>query len=386
MISYLEEIKSWRHCLHQHPEPGFEEKNTAAFVASKLRSFGLDQVVEGIGGTGVVGVLKSGNSTHSIALRADMDALLLNEDRADLAYASVNNGLKHGCGHDGHTAMLLGAAKTLALEKNFNGTVYFVFQPAEEWGCGAVKMIEDGLFQRFPIEEIYGIHNMPLLDIDTFTTSGGPVMSAEDNFEIILHGIGGHSSRPEAGREVMVAACALVLSLQTAISRRVSPMDNAVLSVTNLTSDGTRNVLPSTCHIYGDVRSFREEVSQLIEREIFTMANGISSAYGITAEIKYTHDFKPTVNDEVLSSEALSAAKDVYGLESVSRLEVPYAASEDFAQYLTHVPGCFAFIGNGRDSYPLHHPRYDFADEALIKGSKYFVAITRQRLSLPRSD
>lgn len=257
------EMTEWRQHLHANPEFGFEEKATSAFVARKLREFGLDEVTEGVGQTGVVGTLKRGNGNRSIALRADMDALRIVEQGSH-EYRSHNTGVMHACGHDGHTAMLLGAAKRLAEEGGFDGTVRFVFQPAEEWGQGALAMLSDGLLERFPFEEIYGIHNMPGLPVGFMQTKSGAIMSAEDNFEIMLQGIGGHAARPHSGNEVLVAACALVTNLQTIVARRIDPADIGVVSVTELITDGTRNALPGLARILGDARSFRPEISELI--------------------------------------------------------------------------------------------------------------------------
>ena len=248
-------MTAWRQDFHRHPEFGFEEKRTAQIVADRLRSFGLD-VEEGIGGTGVVGTLKRGTANRSIALRADMDALLIQE-ATNAAYASENPGYMHACGHDGHTSMLLGAAKILAEEGGFDGTVHFIFQPAEEWGKGALAMLDDGLMERFPFDEIYGIHNMPGYDVGQFRTRSGAFMSAEDNFEIKLTGNGGHASRPEATQEVMVAACALVMNLQSIVSRGVAPTDIAVVSVTEIFTDGVRNALPGSARILGIREAFR---------------------------------------------------------------------------------------------------------------------------------
>lgn len=243
-----QEMTGWRRDLHAHPEFGFEEKRTAAFVAAKLREFGLDDVTEGVGGTGVVGTLKRGSGNRAIALRADMDALRITEQSA-VAYGSQNPGIMHACGHDGHTTMLLGAAKLLAGEGGFNGTVRFIFQPAEEWGRGALAMLDDGLMRRFPFDEIFGLHNLPGLPIGHFETRPGPMMSAEDIFEIVLRGLGGHAAGPQDGRETLVAACALVTNLQTIVSRRLSPADISVVSVTELITDGTRNALPGLARI-----------------------------------------------------------------------------------------------------------------------------------------
>ncbi len=372
------EMRGWRHDLHAHPEFGFEETRTAAFVAAKLREFGLDEVTEGVGGTGVVGTLKRGSGNRAIALRADMDALRIAE-QSEQPYRSQTPGTMHACGHDGHTAMLLGAAKLLAAEGGFDGTVRFVFQPAEEWGKGALAMLDGGLMERFPFEEIYGLHNAPGLPIGHFETRAGPIMSAEDNFEIALRGVGGHAARPQAGNEVLVAACALVTNLQTIVSRRLSPADIAVVSVTELITDGTRNALPGLARILGDARSFRPEVSTEIEKQMRIITDGIALAYNVAADVSYTREFVPLVNDEALTREALAAAEGVFGAQNVATAREPATGSEDFARFLAHVPGCFAFVGNG-DSAPLHNPCYDFDDAGLIHGARFHAAITRQRL------
>lgn len=374
------EMTAWRRHLHAHPEFGFEEKQTAAFVAEKLREFGLDEVVEGIGGTGVIGTLRRGSGNRAVALRADMDALRIAE-QSEQPYRSKTPGVMHACGHDGHTSMLLGAAKLLAAEGGFDGTVRFLFQPAEEWGRGALAMLDDGLMERFPFDEIYGLHNMPGLGIGQFQTRAGAFMSAEDNFEIVLKGVGGHAAKPHAGSEVLVAACALVMQLQTIVSRRLSPADIAVVSVTELLTDGTRNVLPGTARILGDARSFRPEVSAAIERQMGIIARGTAQSYNLTCELIYTREFVPLVNDAALSHEALAAARTVLGEGNVATASEPMTGSEDFARFLDHVPGCFAYVGNGEGSAPLHNASYDFDDRGLIHGARFHAGIVRHRLS-----
>ncbi|TPK66718.1 amidohydrolase [Mesorhizobium sp. B2-4-19] len=375
------QMTNWRRDLHAHPEFGFEEKRTAAFVAAKLREFGLDDVAEGVGGTGVVGTLKRGTGNRAIALRADMDALRISE-QSSAPYRSRNTGVMHACGHDGHTAMLLGAAKLLAGEGGFDGTVRFIFQPAEEWGRGALAMIDDGLMQRFPFDEIFGLHNMPGLPVGHFETRAGPVMSAEDNFEIVLRGFGGHAARPHSGNETLVAACALVTNLQTIVSRRLSPADIAVVSVTELITDGTRNALPGLARILGDTRSFRPEVSAEIERQMRTIAEGTAAAYNIAAEVNYTREFVPLHNDAELVEAAFAAAKKIFDPGNVAVAREPMTASEDFARFLDHVPGCFVFLGNGEASAPLHNSSYDFNDDGLVFGASFYAAIARQRLGI----
>lgn len=374
------EMTAWRRDLHTHPEFGFEETRTAAFVAQKLREFGLDEVVEGVGGTGVVGTLRRGSGNRSIALRADMDALRIAE-QGEHAHRSRNPGVMHACGHDGHTAMLLGAAKMLAQEGGFDGTVRFVFQPAEEWGKGALAMLDDGLMQRFAFEEIYGIHNMPGLPVGHFETRPGAIMSAEDNFEIVLKGVGGHAARPHWGNEVLVAACALVTSLQTIVARRLSPTDVGVVSVTELITDGTRNALPGLARILGDARSFRPEVSASIEKQMRVIAEGIALANNVTASVTYTREFVPLLNDPALVDEAFAVARTILPPENVRLAAEPMTGSEDFAHFLAHVPGCFVFLGNGTGSAPLHNPGYDFNDEGLLHGVDFHAGIARRRLA-----
>ncbi|TPM39653.1 M20 aminoacylase family protein [Mesorhizobium sp. B2-3-4] len=374
------EMTAWRRDLHAHPEFGFEEKRTAAFVAAKLREFGLDDVAENVGGTGVVGTLKRGRGNRAIALRADMDALRITE-QSTVPYRSGNPGIMHACGHDGHTAMLLGAARLLAGEGGFDGTVRFIFQPAEEWGKGALAMLDDGLMQRFPFDEIFGLHNMPGLPVGHFETRAGPIMSAEDNFEIVLRGVGGHAARPHAGNETLVAACALVTNLQTIVSRRLSPADIAVVSVTELITDGTRNALPGLARILGDARSFRPEVSAEIERQMRIIAEGTAATHNVAAEVGYSREFVPLRNDAELVDAAFAAAGKIFDPGKVAVAREPMTASEDFARFLDHVPGCFVFLGNGEASAPLHNPGYDFNDEGLLSGVDFHVAIARQRLA-----
>ncbi|MDC7743370.1 M20 aminoacylase family protein [Rhizobium binxianense] len=375
-----QEMTTWRRDLHSHPEFGFEEKRTAAFVAQKLREFGLDEVVEGVGGTGVVGTLRRGGGNRSIALRADMDALRITE-QGEKSYRSQSAGVMHACGHDGHTAMLLGAARMLSEDGDFDGTVRFIFQPAEEWGKGALAMLADGLMTRFPFDEIYGLHNMPGLPVGVFQTRVGAIMSAEDNFEIVLKGVGGHAARPHWGNEVLVAACIVVTNLQTIVSRRLDPTDIGVVSVTELLTDGTRNALPGLARILGDARSFRPEVSAEIEKQMRRIAEGTALAHNVSAEVNYTREFVPLLNDAALVEEAFAAARSVFASENIKIRREPMTGSEDFARFLEHVPGCFVFLGNGEDSAPLHNPNYDFNDDGLLHGAKFHASIVRRRLN-----
>jgi hippurate hydrolase len=377
--NHLDDLVTWRHDLHAHPEFGFEETRTSDFVARKLKEFGIDDVATGVGGVGVVATLRRGTSNRVIALRADMDALRISE-KSGLAYASTTPGLMHACGHDGHTTILLGAARKLAEEGGFDGTVRFIFQPAEEWGKGALAMLDDGLMERFPFDEIYGIHNMPGFPTGEIRTSAGAVMSAEDNFKITLRGVGGHASRPHFGNEVLVAACALVTNLQTIVARRLDPTGIAVVSVTELVTDGTRNALPGLAHILGDARSFDPEVSAAIEKQMRIIAEGTAHAYNVAVEVEYTREFVPLINDAALAEEALATARALFGDEAVAVCDKPITASEDFARFLTRAPGCFVFIGNGLDSPSLHNPQYDFNDACLPRAVEFFAELTRRRL------
>jgi len=372
------DMRAWRRHLHMHPEFGFEERETARFVAEKLRGFGIGDVVEGVGGTGVVATLTRGTGARRIALRADMDALRI-EERTNAAHRSTKPGLMHACGHDGHTTMLLGAARVLAAEGGFDGTVRFVFQPAEEWGKGMQAMLDDGLAERFPFDEIYGLHNKPGLAVGRFATRTGAFMAAEDNFEIRVTGAGGHASRPQDCRDAILAACAIVVELQSIVARVIDPAELAVVSVTGITSDGVRNAIAGSAVIEGDCRNFDPAVSRAIEAAMRRIANGIASAHGCTAEVGYTRVFVPLINDSDATGHALAAARAVFGSDNVDGAAAPMGGAEDFARALVHAPGNFANIGNG-DTAVCHSPFYDFDDDAALHGVRYFVALTRARL------
>ena len=377
--SLVADMLGWRRDLHTHPEFGFEVPRTAAFVAETLRDLGFDEVVEGVGGSGVVGTLRRGTGQLAIALRADMDALRI-EEKAEHEHRSRHPGLTHACGHDGHTAMLLGAAKLLAGEGGFDGVVRFVFQPAEEWGRGALAMLDDRLLERFPFSEIYGLHNLPGLGVGKLATRVGPLMAAEDNFEIVVTGVGGHAARPHQAKDALVCACAIVTTLQTIVSRTLDPVETAVVSATELVTDGARNVLPGEVRISGDCRSFSPEVSQAIEAAMRRIASGVAAAHGCEATVVYTREFVPLVNEAGATRAAVEAARAVFGEANVDADCAPIAASEDFARFLECVPGCFVFLGNGVNSPPLHNPSYDFNDDALANGALFHVEIARRRL------
>jgi hippurate hydrolase len=374
------DLRAWRRHLHAHPEFGFEEAGTARFVVEKLRAFGITEIAEGVGGTGVVAAIRRGASPRVVALRADMDALRI-EERTNLPHGSTRPGLMHACGHDGHTAMLLGAASVLAAEGGFDGTVLLVFQPAEEWGQGMKAMIRDGLGSRFPFDEIYGLHNRPGLAVGRFETRPGAFMAAEDNFKITITGSGGHASRPHQCRDAIVCAAATVMELQSIVSRNIDPAELAVVSVTSIASDGTVNAIAGQATVEGDCRNFSPEVSAAIEEAMRRIVAGIAAAHACTAEIAYTRVFVPLINDTAMTAHALEAARAVFGADAVNGAAAPMGGAEDFAQALLLKPGCFANIGNG-DTAVCHSPFYDFADEAAPHGVAWFVELARRRLAV----
>ena len=373
------EMTGWRRHLHQFPEFGFEEVKTAAFVAHKLRSFGIEDVTEGVGGTGVVATIRAGAGNRAISFRADMDALRI-EEAGDPPYRSQNPGVMHACGHDGHTTMLLGAAKALSESRDFNGVIHLIFQPAEEWGKGMLAMLDDGLLDRFPHEEAYGVHNMPGLPVGRFETRAGGFMGDEDNFEIRVKGSGGHASRPHEMNDAIVAASAIVMNLQSIVSRQVDPSQLAVVSVTEFLTDGTRNAIAGAARLLGDCRSFDPAVSQRIESVMRRVAAGVGAAHGCEVDVDYSREFIPVINDVNMTGHAVQAALSIASsADHVNENAAPIGASEDFARLLAHVPGNYMMIGNG-DSAALHNAGYDFNDAALPFGVEYFTALARYRL------
>lgn len=378
----IEQMRNWRRLLHQNPEFGHQETETAAFVVEKLRSFGISDVKTGIGKTGIVALLRLGSSDRTIALRADMDCLPIQET-TNLPYSSIKPDLMHACGHDGHTTILLGAAARLASEGGFDGTIHFVFQPAEEWGQGMKSMIADGLGSTIQFDEIYGLHNMPGLPVGQFETRVGAFMGAEDGFVITVHGTGGHASRPHECNDAIVCACSIVNELQTIVSRNTDPADLAVVSVTSIGADNVKNAISSTARIEGDCRHFGDAVSQKIETAIKRIATGIAAAHGCTVDVTYDRVFVPLINDADAVDHCVTAANTVFGPDNVNANGDPMGASEDFARALTIAPGAFAIIGNG-NSAPLHNSGYDFNDDALSYGMDWFVELVRQRLK-PKS-
>jgi hippurate hydrolase len=371
-------LVDFRRDLHSHPELGFSEYRTAERIAAALRDLGLE-VHTGIGGTGVVGVLRSGSSDRSIGLRADMDALPIQE-QTGLAHASRNPGIFHGCGHDGHVAMLLGAAQHLARTRRFDGTVHFIFQPAEEGLAGARAMVEDGLFERFPCNRVFALHNWPDLPAGTVATRPGPIMAAADRFEIVIEGRGGHAALPQNTPDAILAASELVTQLHTIVSRRISPMASAVLSVTQIAGGHTHNVLPAKVTVVGTVRTFDPAVQDRIEAAIRQVAGGVASASGTTATITYNRYYPATINDPTAASEALQIAA------SVARTELapePAFTSEDFAFMLQACKGAYLWLGQASSdsNAALHSPHYDFNDEIIGTGVTLHVALAEHLLS-----
>ncbi|KGF68956.1 amidohydrolase [Hoeflea sp. BAL378] len=377
----LPEIAGWRRDIHAHPELRFEEHRTAALVAEKLREFGCDEVVTGFGGTGVVGVItgRSNASGRTIGFRADMDALPIQE-ATGLPHASTIPGRMHACGHDGHTSMLLGAAKYLAETRNFDGRIVLAFQPAEEGGGGARAMIEAGLMTRWGIEEVYGMHNMPGLPLGEFSVRSGPQMAAPDKFEIIVRGIGGHGAMPHKGVDTTLVASHIVVALQSIAARNVDPLKNVVVSVCGFrTETDTYNVIPDSVLLRGTVRTFEPEVQQLVRARIDRLATMTAEAYGAVAEVTHVSGPPPLVNHDREAGLAAEAALSVCGV--AHRDHDPIMGGEDFSEMLVERPGAYLFIGNG-DSADLHNPSYEFNDEAIPLGCSWYVTMAERRMPL----
>ncbi|MDR5809257.1 M20 aminoacylase family protein [Caballeronia sp. LZ019] len=379
-MSLQESLKDWRHQLHKYPETGFEEARTSDYVANILKTLGLE-VHRNIGGTGMVANLKVGSGTRAIGLRAEMDALNITEHAPGRPHASCIPGKMHACGHDGHMAMILGAARLLAERRDFDGTVRFIFQPAEEHGRGAKAMMLDGLFERFPVDAIFGAHNMPGMPAGSFATRPDGIMASEDNFLIHIKAKGTHAARPHMGVDPIVIASQIVLALQTIISRNLDPSLSAVISCTEILTDGLRNVIPSNVIIKGDTRSYAPEVQKLLNTRMREVSEGICRTHGVECDFEYTHEFVPTVNTPEFVHIAVTAASNVAGAENVDANVQPMMISEDFGAFLQAVPGNFIFVGNGTDEaeggIPLHNASYDFNDEILSVGSRYFAEIAR---------
>ena len=382
-LDFDRQLMQWRHRFHRAPETGFEEHETSAFAAEVLEGFGLE-VTRGIGGTGFVASLSCGDGRGVIGLRAEMDALNIHEQAPERSHASVRTGKSHACGHDGHMSMVLGAAKLLCERRDFNGTVRFIFQPAEEHGKGAKAMIADKLFERFPVDEIYGVHNIPGLRAGVIATRAGGIMASEDNFVIRINGRGGHAARPHMTIDPIVIAAEIVLALQTVVSRSVDPGVPAVISCTELFTDGIRNAIPGQVIIKGDTRSYTPDVQRLLESRMRSISEGICAAHGAECSFEYTHEFVPTVNTPECVPTAITAATAIVGAANVDGNVAPMMISEDFGGFLQAVHGNFAFIGNGAEgepgATPLHNAQYDFNDAVLPIGARYLAEIVRTKL------
>ena len=371
-------LVSFRRDIHANPELAYEEHRTAKKIATALTELGLE-VHPGIGKTGVVASLKVGTSDRTIGLRADMDALPIHE-KTGLSYASRNPGIFHGCGHDGHVSMLLGAAQYLAHTRHFDGTVHFIFQPAEEGEAGARAMIEDGLFERFPCDRVFALHNWPDLPIGTISTRSGPIMAAADKFEILIEGRGGHAAMPHQTPDAILAASDLVTQLNSLVSRRISPMSTAVLSVTQIEGGSSHNVLPAAVRVVGTVRTFDAEVQDRIEEFLRLVAEGVATASGTCITVKYDRYYPATINNAEAAEEALSAAAEFAHAEIAQQ---PAFTSEDFGFMLQACKGAYIWLGQGRGDgdVPLHHPHYDFNDDVLATGIRLHVALVKRHLA-----
>ncbi len=370
-----DDIVAWRHDLHRHPEILYEVHRTAATVADKLRAFGLDEVATGIGRTGVVGVIK-GRQTRSgrvVGIRADMDALPIRETTGK-PYASLVEGKMHACGHDGHTAMLLGAARYLAETRNFDGTAVVIFQPAEEGGAGGKAMVQDGLMDRWNIQEVYGMHNMPGLKVGAFATRHGPIMAATDEFTIRITGVGGHAARPHGGVDPVIVGTAIVQALQTIVSRSVDPIESAVVSTTRFHAGDAYNVIAGSGELGGTVRTLKAGIRDLIETRMGTIVRHIAAAHGARVDLHYDRNYPITVNHAAQTDFAARVAAGVVGAGNVDTSTPPLMGGEDFSYMLEARPGAFVFIGNG-DSAGLHNADYDFSDDAIPVGCSYWARL-----------
>ncbi|MTH99305.1 M20 aminoacylase family protein [Roseibium sp. RKSG952] len=376
----VEEVIGWRHDIHANPELLYDTERTAAKVADLLKDFGLDEVATGLGKNGVVGVIKgpNGGSGKTIALRADMDALPI-EEMTGKPYASKNPGKMHACGHDGHTAMLLGAAKYLAETRNFDGTVVVIFQPAEEGGAGAKAMIDDGLMTRWPIEEVYGMHNYPSLPIGEFAMRKGPIMAATDEFRITITGKGGHAARPNETIDPIVCGANMVSALQTIASRNTYPLESVVVSVTVFQSGSAFNIIPQEAILRGTVRALKPEVREMAERRLKTIAVSVGEAFGAAVDVHYKRGYPVTMNHDAQTEFAAQVATSISGPDKVNTNVNPMMGGEDFSYMLLERPGAFIFAGNG-NSAALHHPAYDFNDDLIPYGCSYWIKLVETAL------
>jgi amidohydrolase len=375
VASMQDEITAWRRDLHAHPELGFDVHRTAGIVAEKLKAFGCDEVVPGVGRTGVVGVIRGRKATSDrvVGLRADMDALPL-EEITGLPYQSTIAGKMHACGHDGHTAMLLGAAKYLTETRNFDGTAIVIFQPAEEGQGGGREMVKDGLMERFGIGEVYGMHNTPSLPVGHFAIRSGPILAAADKLRIEIEGTGTHAAKPHLGIDTVLVGAQIINQLQSIVSRGVDPLDSAVVSICTFKAGETDNVIPQTALLLGTVRTLRAETRDFVERRVGEIVDATAKLYGAKATLKYVRNYPVTTNHERQTGFAAGVAAEVVGSGNVDTEVAPLMGAEDFSFMLEERPGAFIFVGNGKTA-GLHHPAYDFNDEAIPVGTSYWVRL-----------
>ena len=376
------DIQAWRRDIHAHPELLYDVHRTAAFVADRLKEFGCDEVATGLGRTGVVGVIKgrrpAGGDLKVIGLRADMDALPI-EEKTNLAYASKTPGKMHACGHDGHTAMLLGAARYLAETRNFAGEAVVIFQPAEEGGAGAAAMIKDGLMDRFAIDQVYGMHNGPGIPVGSFAIRSGPIMAATDSIDVDIEGLGGHAARPHKCIDSVIVGAQLIMALQQIVSRNVDPLESAVISMCEFHAGNARNVIPQTAVLRGTVRTLTAEVRKLIEKRVKEVTAGVAQMTGAKIELNYERGYPVTSNHAAQTDFATQVAREVAGEANVQEMP-PLMGAEDFSYMLEQRPGAFIFCGNG-DTAGLHHPAYNFNDEAIVFGTSYWIKLVENSLA-----
>jgi hippurate hydrolase len=376
------DIQAWRRDIHAHPELLYDVHRTAAFVADRLREFGCDEVATGLGKTGVVGVIKgrrpAGGDVKVIGLRADMDALPI-EEKTNVAYASKTKGLMHACGHDGHTAMLLGAARYLTETRNFAGEAVVIFQPAEEGGAGAAAMIRDGLMDRFAIDQVYGMHNGPGIPVGSFAIRSGPIMASTDAIDIDIEGLGGHAARPHKCLDSVMVGAQLITALQQIVSRNVDPLESAVISICEFHAGNARNVIPQTAVLRGTVRTLTAEMRVLIEKRVKEVTAGVALMTGAKIELNYERGYPVTKNHAAQTDFATRVAREIAGEANVEEMP-PLMGAEDFAYMLEQRPGAFIFCGNGNTA-GLHHPAYNFNDEAIVFGTSYWIKLVENTLA-----
>jgi hippurate hydrolase len=374
------EITAWRHDLHAHPELLYDVQRTAASVAEKLKAFGCDEVVPGLGRTGVVGVIhgRKGKSDKVIGLRADMDALPI-EEATDLPYKSTVPGKMHACGHDGHTAMLLGAARYLAETRNFAGTAVVIFQPAEEGGAGGKAMLDDGMMERFGINEVYGMHNYPGMPLGQFGLRAGPLMAAADHLSIDIEGVGGHAARPQFSVDTVLVGAQIINNIQSVVSRNVDPLEAAVVSICLFQAGNTDNVIPQTAKLRGTARSLTPAVQDLLEKRLREVVEGTAKLHGAKAKFSYRRGYPVLKNHAAQTEFAASVAAGIAGKDKVNTSLAPVMGAEDFSFMLNARPGAFIFVGNG-DSAGLHHPAYNFNDDVIPIGTSYWVKLVETAL------